>query len=273
MINELIEILSYSFIQRALIAAVLIGFIGSYFGVFVVQKKISFIGSGIAHSAFGGVALGLYLGVEPLYVTIPFTLFIAYIFTILKRKTTLSFDSVIGIIFAFSFAIGTILLSSTTNFVSDAFSYLFGSILSVNKMDIVFISFLALVTLMTTYKLWGIWAYTGYDVELAKAMGINSEKYEMMLTMLITLTIVISIKIVGIVLISAYLVIPAAIAALISNTFYKMTFVSIVTGILSSVIGLLVAITLDFPVGAVIIVLQTFILFFIVIFQKLFKKS
>jgi ABC-type Mn2+/Zn2+ transport system permease subunit len=123
-LNKMIEIFSLPFIQRAAIAGVLIGFVTSYYGVFIVQRKLSFLGSGLAHSAFGGAALGLLLDTEPLWVALPFTIIISILIVYLKEKSKLSGDTSVGILFSVAVALGIIFLSLKKGYTNDAFTYL-----------------------------------------------------------------------------------------------------------------------------------------------------
>ena len=258
----MIEIFSLAFIQRAAVAGILIGFVTSYYGVFIVQRKLSFLGSGLAHSAFGGAALGILLETEPLWVALPFTIIISIHIVYLKEKSKLSGDTSIGILFSISVALGIIFLSLKKGYTSDAFTYLFGSILSVQKIDLLFSLLLALLSVATFFSQWKKWAYATFDAELAQADRVSVVKDDYLLSILISVTIVVSIKVVGIVLLTAFLVIPAASSRLISSTFYQMTIYSIIIGVLSSFIGLIASIQMDLPTGAVIILIQT--VFFIV---------
>ncbi|MCO5250002.1 MAG: metal ABC transporter permease [Candidatus Kapabacteria bacterium] len=268
----MLEALTYPFFQKALTAGLLTGFTGSYYGVFVVQRKISFIGSGLAHAAFGGVALGLLLGVEPLLTAVPFTILVAIAIVYLQKYTQLAADALIGVLFALSVALGIIFLAVKTQYTSDAYSYLFGSILTVNDQEIVISLLLSLVTVLTFFKLWARWAYSTFDVELAGADKVPIEFDNVILILLISVTIVISIKIVGIILISAYLVIPPASARLISSSFGSMTVISVLIGMLSSVMGIMFSYILDLPSGAIIVITQTMI-FFVIVLISLIKKN
>jgi len=264
----MIEIFSLPFIQRAAIAGILIGFVTSYYGVFIVQRKLSFLGSGLAHSAFGGAALGLLLETEPLWVALPFTVIISILIVYLKEKSKLSGDTSVGILFSVAVALGIIFLSLKKGYTNDAFTYLFGSILSVQKIDLIFSSLLALLSVGTFFSQWKKWAYATFDVELAQADKISVLKDEYILSVLISVTIVISIKVVGIVLLTAFLVIPAATARLISSTFFQMTIYSIIIGIVSSFVGLVAPIHLDLPTGAVIILIQALFFTISLFFSK-----
>lgn len=255
------EIFSLPFLQRAIIAGALVGFLSSYYGVFVVQRGMGFLGSGLAHAAFGGVAIALFFNQEPLIVAIPFTILISIGITYVKEKTNLAEDTTIGIFFSVSMALGIIFISLKKTYSSDAFNYLFGSILAVNNNDIIITAVLALITILL-FPYWKRWAYSSFDRELAFTDKIKVNFDDYLLNILVAITIVVSIKVVGIVLIAAFLVIPAASSRLVVRTFSKMTILSIFLGITSAFFGLLISYYLDIPSGATIILLQAIIFFF-----------
>lgn len=265
---QIADLFLFPFIQRALIAGVLVGFIAGYYGVFVVQRKMSFLGSGLSHAAFGGVALGLLLGLEPMMIAIPYTLITAFLIIYLKEKTRIGTDTSIGILFSVSVALGIVFLSLRKEFSAEAYSYLFGSILSVYLQDIYLTAIICIITILTAFKLWGRWAYATFDIELAKSDRLNVLLDEYLLSILLALSIVVTIKLVGIVLISAFLVIPAAAAKMTAKTFYSMTIISILISVLSSIAGLILSFYLDMPSGAVIILLQSLIFIVAAIFGR-----
>ncbi len=265
------DLLTLPFMQRALMAGVLVGFLASYYGVFVVQRGLSFLGSGLAHAAFGGVALGLLLNSEPLWIAVPFTVLVAIGIFWVRDKTELASDTAVGIFFAVSMALGVVFIFLKKEYTSDAFTYLFGSILAVTKTDLKITASVVVLTLLTL-PLWKRWAYVSFDRELAETdhLAVNRDDY--LLSILIAITVVVTIKVVGIVLIAAFLVIPAATSRLLSITFRRMTVLSIIIGVISAFIGLWLSYYLDVPSGATIILLQAF-LFFLSMLFKSFKKS
>jgi zinc transport system permease protein len=256
----MIELFNFPFMQRALISGILVGFLASYYGVFVVQRGLSFLGSGLAHAAFGGVALGLLLHSEPLWIAVPFTVFVAIGITWVREQTELGGDTAIGIFFSVSMALGIIFIFLRREYSSDAFTYLFGSILAVTTTDIWITAAIVLITLFS-WKFWQRWAYTSFDRELAQADRIPVTRDDYFLSILIAITVVTAIKVVGIVLIAAFLVIPAATARLLSRTFRTMTLFSIFIGVISAVIGLVLSYYLDVPSGATIILFQALLFF------------
>lgn len=261
------ELFITPFMQRALVGGICVGFLASYYGVFVVQRKLSFLGSGLAHAAFGGVALGLFLNTEPLWIAIPFTIAVAIGITWVKQNTVLGSDTAIGIFFSVSMALGIVFLFLRRTYSTDAFTYLFGSILAVSKSDLWITTFIVLISIFT-WPTWKRWAYASFDKELAQTDRLPVEKDDYLLTILVAITIVVSIKIVGIVLIAAFLVMPAATARLISGTFQRMTVLSVLVGVTTAAFGLIASYYLDIPSGATIILFQAFLFLISIIFRK-----
>lgn len=249
------EVLHLPFMQRALGAGVLVGLLASYYGVFVVQRRLSFLGVGLSHAAFGGVALGLLIGTNPLWTALPFTIIVALSITWVTQQGTVSGDTAIGVFFALSLALGVVLLSFKQSYTNDAFTYLFGSILAVRPADLWIMGGIAALALLTT-PLWGRWAYATFDRDLALADGVPVQRDDYILSVLLALTIVAAVKIVGIVLAAAFLVIPAAAARRATNTFSSMTLFSMAIGGTTAVAGLGVSYLFDIPSGATIVLVQ-----------------
>ncbi len=254
--------------QRAIIAGVLVGILASYYGVFVVQRGLGFMGSGLAHAAFGGVALGILLEQEPLLIAVPFTILVAIGITYVKNNTNLAGDTTIGIFFSVSMALGIIFIFMKRQYTSDAFNYLFGSILAVSFTDVIIPAVLVIITLLFS-PFWKRWAYSSFDRELAQADRVPVQFDDYILSVLIAVTIVVSIKVVGIVLIAAFLVIPAAASRLVNNSFSRMTTFSVLFGVSTAIIGLWVSYYFDIPSGATIILLQAVLFFIVMLIKKL----
>jgi len=261
------EMFQLPFMQYALFAGIMIGILTGFYGVFVVQRGLSFLGNGLAYAAFGGIALGLLLQTQPLFVALPFTILTALGIIWLQDKTKLSGDTAIGIFFAVSMALGVVFISLARSYSVDSFNYLFGSILAVNNTDLLCIGGLLLVS-SAILPLWKYWSYSTFDRELALADRLPIKKLDYLFSVLIAITIVVATKIIGVVLIAAYLVIPAATARLISKSFSTMTLFSVGIGIISTIIGLMVSYKVDLPSGAIIVLVQAMLFFIAMIFQR-----
>jgi zinc transport system permease protein len=251
---------------RIVACGMLIGFSASYFGAFVVQRGMSFLGNGLAHAAFGGVALGILLGAEPLYVALPFTVLVALGINWLREHTELAADSVIGLFFAFSMALGIIFLSRVPSYSQDAMNYLFGSLMSITTLDLWISAAMALGT-VATFPLWPRWAYSTFDRESALIDGQRVRREDYLLGVLIAVNVVVAAKLVGIVLLSAFLVIPAAAARLVSASFAMMTMLSVGIGVCSVAAGFVISYEADLPSGACVVMTQ------ILLFALLFMLS
>jgi zinc transport system permease protein len=259
-LSSFLHAMELPFMQRALIAGLLIGLVAGYYGAFVVQRGLSFLGDGLAHAAFGGVALALLLNTEPLWVAVPFTVAVALAITWVRERTELGFDTAIGVFFSLSVALGIVFLSLKKTYTADVYGYLFGSILSVAWSDLWVTGALALATL-ATWRVWPRWAYATFDRELAMTdhRGVTRDDY--LLSVLIAVAVVVAVKVVGIVLIAAFLVIPAASARLFTRSFASMALVSMGIGMGSSVVGLFLSYALDIPSGATVILVQSAVFF------------
>jgi len=267
--NEFIAALQLPFMQNALIAGLAVAAMSGLLGVFMVQRRMSFLGDGLAHSAFGGVALALFLGVsQPLWLALPFALVVALGITFVRERTGLSNDTTIGIFFAVSVALGVLFVSLKRDYTVDAWHWLFGSILGVSRGDLWIILGVTLISMAALSYLWQQLAYATFDEELAATDGVRVRRLEYTLLALAALIIVASVRVVGVILMAAYLVIPAAAARLLSKSLFTMTLLSVLIGIVSTALGLVVSFFLDVPSGSTIVLTQAS--FFIV--AALFKK-
>ena len=251
----MLDALRLPFMQRALVAGVLVGLLASYYGVFVVQRRLSFLGIGLSHAAFGGVALGLLLHINPMWVAVPFTVLVALGINAITARGHVTGDTAIGVLFAVAVALGIVFLSLRQSYTADAFAYLFGSILAVQPADLWVMGGLTLVTIAAV-PLWGRWAYATFDRDLARADRVPVAWDDALLVTLLAVTVVAAVKVVGIILAAAFLVVPAATARLLARTFRGMTGLSMVIGVVTAVGGLLASYALDVPSGATIILAQ-----------------
>jgi zinc transport system permease protein len=262
----LMELLGTAFVQRALLAGLLIGLLTSYYGVFVVQRRLSFLGNGLAHAAFGGVALGLLLDWQPLWVAVPFTVLAAVGIIWVQQRTRIGGDTAIGIFFATSMALGVLFLSLRRTYSADAFSILFGDLLFINRADLWAAAAMLLATL-AMLPMWGRWAYATFDRELSAADRLPVLRDDYLLAVCLAVTVVIASKLVGIVLVAAMLVIPAATARQLAPTFRLMTLASLGVSVAGVLAGMLVSLQANLPAGPSVILVQA-TLFFLAAFLR-----
>ncbi|MFN8626801.1 MAG: metal ABC transporter permease [Candidatus Binatia bacterium] len=251
------ELLSYGFMQRALIAGVLVGLLCGVLGFFVVLKRMSFVGVGISHSAFGGIAIGVLCGVEPLIAAAIFATLVAWGIGWLSRAGRLHEDTSIGILFSSAMALGVALISLSRTYQVDLFGYLFGNILSVSPGDLWLLGGLSLVVLGTVVFLFKELLFLSFDEEVARASGLPVTALWYLLLTCLALAVVAAIRVVGIVLVEALLVIPAAIGYQVAGGYRVMIGVSVLSGVVAAVAGLFISYFLNVAAGATIVLTLT----------------
>ena len=269
----MIEMFSYQFMQRALMAGVIIAIICSLISFFIILRRLSFIGVGIAHSAFGGVALGGLLNINIFITAIIFSVTMALGTGYFSRRGKINEDTIIGMFFSFTMALGILFVGLSSGYNEDLFGYLFGSILSVSNQDLVIISSLAVAVLLVLWLFFKEFLFISFDEEAAILNGIPATLLYYVLLLLIAITVVISIKIVGIILISALLVIPAAASQQLTDNYRTMLLLSVITGIVSVFSGLALSFVFNLPSGATIVIVATIIFFACFIFSPKRRRT
>jgi ABC-type Mn2+/Zn2+ transport system permease subunit len=255
------EILGYTFMQRALMASLLIGTVTSIIGVYVVLRGLAFIGAGIAHASFGGVALGFLLGVNPVVSAVIFCLCTAWAIAFTSERTEVKEDTAIGIFFAATMALGVLFIGLMGEYNVDLFGYLFGSVLSVTLVDLWTSGILGAAVLLIIALFFKELLFITFDQEMAQVSGLPAKGLYVLLLSVMALTIVLSIKVVGIILVSAMIIIPAASAYQLSEDFRTMMGLSVLIGNFSAVAGLLLSYRLDTASGATMVLTATLIFF------------
>lgn len=259
----LTEIFTYGFIQRALISGVLVGMLCAVLGVFLVLRRLSLIGDGLSHVTFGSVALALALHTKPLYVTLaalPPVLLSSLGILRLTERMKLYGDAAIGIVSAAGIAGGVILAAVSGGFNIDLFGYLFGNILaiSLNETLLALVLFCLVTGVIAGYYR-QLFAIT-FDEELARSSGIRVERFNALLALLTALTVVLAMKVVGILLVSALLIIPPVTALQISRGFRATLLSAAAISGFSVASGIILSFLLNLPTGAFIVLLNIFLL-------------
>ena len=258
---NLLDLLGYAFMQRAIATATIVGALCAIVGVFVVLRGMSFIGAGISHASFGGVALGFVLGINPLYTAIVFCVATAWGIGFVSERGRIREDTAVGIFFASTIAFGVLLIGLMRGYNVDLFSYIFGNILAVSSADLKTSSVLAVVTIGAIAYCYKEFLFLTFDPEMAAVTGLPVRALNFVLLTLVALTVVISIKAVGIVLVSALIVTPAAAANQLTDDFRKVMIVAIVIGIGASWMGLLLSSVFNIASGATIVMTSTAVFF------------
>ncbi len=263
----MLEAFQYGFMQRALVAGIMIAIISSVIGTFIVLKRLSMIGDGLSHIALGGVALGLFLNVYPVIAALIFSVLSAVGINRL-RGAKIYGDVAIAIFFSAGLAVAVVLLSLARGFNVDLFSYLFGSLLTVNETDLAVILLLGILTLGAVFIFYKEFFYITFDETSAKASGLPVEKLNTLLVVLTAITVVVSLKIVGILLVSSLLVVPVATSLQISRNFRETILSSMVFAIFSVVAGLIISFYFNLAAGGAIVLTSIIIFLVVMVYKK-----
>ncbi len=249
----ILHFLDYAFIQRAYLAGSLIAVLCAMLGLFLVLRRFSLIGDGLSHVSFGAIALGLFFGFYPFYVAVPIVMIASFFILKLTEKAQVYGDAAIGIVSAFGIAGGVILASLSHGFNVDLFSYLFGNILAIGGREVYLALGLSVAVLLTIILLFHELFSVTFDSEFARISGIKTGQVNLILIMLTAVAVVLAIKVVGIMLVSALLILPAVTALQIARGFKGAMVISVATAIFSVLIGITVSFFLSLPPGATIV--------------------
>jgi len=263
------EFLSYGFIQRALLTGGVLGITCALLGVFVVLRRMAFIGVGISHAALGGVAVGLLAGAPPVAAAGVFSVGVAWVIGWITRRGEVSEDTAIGVFFPTAMALGVALISLSQTYRQDLLGYLFGNILSVGPSDLLLLLGLAGLSLGVLALFFKEFLFLGVDEEAAKAAGLPAAFLSYLLLTILAVTIVAAMKLVGIIMVSAFLVIPAATGQTLGRSVRGMVVVSVVSALVSVFVGLWLSWLWNLPSGASVVLFAAALFFVSYLFRTL----
>ena len=251
----ILEALSYTFMQKALVAGIAVGIICSFMGTFLVLRRYSLFGDGIAHVAFGGISVGLFLGVFPLWTAFIVSIFGGLGLQKLRQSTKISGDSAVAVVLVSGLAVGVILVSSSGGFSVDLFSFLFGSILLISNEDTIMILAISAGIIATLTLLQKQFLHLTFNEEQAKLGGLRTTLLNYAFVVLASITVVTSMRLVGILLISALIVVPNITAMMFGKGFKKTVFISMSIAVISVVSGILVSYSFNVaPSGTIVVI-------------------
>lgn len=259
----MIELFTYQFFTNALLAAILTSISCGIIGTYIVSRRLVFISGGITHTSFGGIGMGYFFGINPLVGAAIFSILSALGIEYMSKKTEVREDSAIAIMWSFGMAVGIIFIFLTPGYAPNLMTYLFGSILTVTTFDLTISLSVTIIVIIFFWLFYKTILFVSFDPEFAKARQINVDLMNYMLITLVALTIVINIKVAGIILIISLLTIPQASANLFYKDFKKIIFISIFIGLTGSILGLLLSYYINIPSGATIIF--TLVLIFLIL--------
>lgn len=263
------EFLQYAFMQRALIAGLFVALSCSLIGVFLVLRRLALIGDGLAHIAFGGLALGMFTGLPPLLTALVTTIAGALGIQWLKQRKV-SADAAIAVVFSFGLAVGVVLVSLARGFNVDLFSFLFGSILAVSTTDVYIVAALGLLVVVAVVVFYKELLYITFDEEAAKASGLPITFLNNALMVLTALTVIVAMRVVGVLLVSSLIVLPTVTARQLARSFRSTIMLAVIAALLAVVFGLVASYYLDIAAGGAI-VLVAGILFLLASMARAFR--
>jgi len=265
-------ILSYRYLQYAIIAAFLSSIVCGLIGVIIVEKKLVMMSGGIAHTSYGGVGLGYLLGFEPILGAFIVSILAALGIGIIKNKSTGFSDVVIGLFWSLGMSLGILFIGLMPGYPPNVTTYLFGNILSVTTFDLILMIALTVIVLLTVIVFYQDWKAHLLDQEFTKILGKRTKLLENALLILIALTVVVLIRVVGIVLVIALLTAPAATSALVTKKLSLRMLYSVLFGLVYTLFGLWVSYLIDVASGAVIVFVSISSYIVIFLISSLIRK-
>lgn len=266
------EIFKQDFMIKALITGIFIAISCSLLGVFLVLKNMSLIGDGLAHVSFAAIAIGLLVSDKPIIISIPIVIVASFLVLLLKEKAKIDADATIGLLSSFSIAVGVIIASVAKGFNIDLFSYLFGSILFISPSEMILSGILAIILIVLVLLFYNDLFSITFDENFAKISGIKVRRINYLLSVLISVTIVLGIRIVGTMLISSLIVFPSVSALQISKGFKRTLLFSVLFSMIAVVLGIIFSYILNVPTGALIVVVNA-IIFLITLIIRGIKRG
>jgi len=270
---DIFAALQYEFIRRAFISGSFIALACSILGVLLVLRRLSLIGDGLAHVTFGSVAIGMLSSQHPAFVAVPIVMACSLGILKLMQKARLYGDAAIGIVSSLGIAGGVLIASISGGFNVDLFSFLFGNILAISKAEVFISIVLSIVVLLVITLFYNEYFSTTFDEEFARVSGINVQKINSLLAVLTGITVVLTMNVVGIMLTSALLILPAVTALQIAKSFKNTMLLSALTGIASVMIGIYTSFVLNLPTGATIVMVNFFFFLCAFLFRRAVRKK
>ena len=250
---NLLQMFSYPFMQRALVAGVLVSLCAALLGVSLVLKRYSMIGDGLSHVSFGALAIAVALDMTPLYFSIPVVILAAFLLLKMASHPRWNSDAAIAVMSASALAIGILVISRTTGMTTDVDNYMFGSVLAMTRTDVA-LSVVLCIAVLTLFILFyhKLFAVT-FDENFSRATGLNVDWYNSLLAILTALTIVLGMRMMGAMLISSLVIFPALTAMRLFKSFRGVILCAAATSVLCFCTGLAVSFTFSTPVGATVV--------------------
>lgn len=267
MLTTIANIFAYDFLTNAFVACVLSGITCGIVGSYIVARRMVFLSSGITHASFGGLGIALYMGINPLVGALSFAAISSLGIEFFSRRGGMREDSAIGIIWSLGMALGALFMSLRPGYATDLTSYLFGNILLVNGGEVAMFALLTMVVIVGA----AVWLrklmYVTFDEDFARSQGVPVVAVAYIMAVVVALTIVMSIKVMGIILLLSLITIPVVVANTLTMDYRRIAPLSAAVAVLGNVVGFLLSYQFDLPTGSCII----FILVLLLAAVKLFR--
>ena len=274
MIYDLLIVpLTYNFYLQATLVCILIGIVCPLLGAFVINRELGFMGDAMAHSVLPGMIIAFSIGINPFIGAIPNAIIIALLIGFLVRRFKISTDTSIGIIFSFLFSVGLVIMSIIGGTKINLEGILIGQVLSISNVDVIITSILSMIVISITLIFYRPLVYIGFDYYGATVSGIPSQKLDYLLLVLLSIVIVVSLQLVGIILVIGLLITPSAASSLLVKRFKNVIILGIILGIISSVLGLYISFHLDLPSGPTICIVSTTIFCIALLKTFIFRRK
>ena len=267
------DILSYDFMQRALIACILSGISCGLVGSYIVARRMVFLSGGITHASFGGLGIALYAGINPTFGALIFAILSAIGIEFSSRRIKMREDSAIGIMWSLGMAIGALFMSLRPGYASDLTSYLFGNILLVDSSDIVMLGILSATLIIGAIAMLRRIMYVTFDEDYARSQGMATQCIAYTMAIIVSLAIVLSIKVMGIILLISLMTIPTVVANTLTKDYRKIALLSAVIGIIGNILGFIISYNFNLPTGSCIIFILAIALICIKLLTLLINRA
>ncbi|MBD3170924.1 metal ABC transporter permease [Candidatus Bathyarchaeota archaeon] len=273
MYNYLLNLLNYRFFQNALIGGSVSALACSLIGLFVILRQESMIGDGVAHVSFGGIAIGLFLDINPLYTALIVSIIAVLGISYMRKQGLAESDSATAVILAVGFSTGLIIISLAGGFNVELFSFLFGSILTISRQDMTMISILGIVSLVMVTVFYKELLSITFDAQASRLMGIPVGLLNNIFNILVAVTVVLSIKVVGMILVTALLVLPGLTALQLDSGFRATAIMSVIFGVFGVVFGIFASAVLDVATSGVIVFTLVSVFITVSLGSRLYKRN
>ena len=267
------DILSYDFMQRALIACILSGISCGIVGSYIVARRMVFLSGGITRASFGGLGIALYAGIIPTLGALIFAILSAIGIEFSSRRIKMREDSAIGIMWSLGMAIGALFMSLRPGYASDLTSYLFGNILLVDSSDIVMLGILSVTLIIGAIAMLRRIMYVTFDEDYARSQGMATQCIAYTMAIIVSLAIVLSIKVMGLFLLISLMTIPTVVANTLTKDYRKIALLSAVIGIIGNILGFIFSYNFNLPTGSCIIFILTIALICVKLLTLLINRA